>query len=361
MADNEFYRFLRSVGSEFLHADGSGQAIRTTDRQLELIIQECHSTKDRLIEHYKVVSADTEIRDYHIDEPFSDQIKPDEYLHQHDFFELMFVLDGSVDVTIEDQVSTYYAGDACLINRSVRHLENYIDCYWSAAYLGISANIASAIVKDLSDRPFAERICAFLQDKRDASGRLQKQYLEFRKQSRLPWEEESAALRILKEMVHELTVRYPGYSQMIYAYTLRLFCVLSDYQYYQFRDYHLDYSMQDYILEQTKAYLDCQNQSLNRRDLEQKLHYNANYISRVIKEKTGMTLTAFAQVRRLKRAASLLAETELSVNQICTELGFENKTHFYRLFQQKYCLTPNAYRKAHRDTGTGIHEKGPSM
>ena len=44
-------------------------------------------------------------------------------LHNHDYFELMFVLRGKLKIQIEETVYTYQAGDACLFDRNIHHAE----------------------------------------------------------------------------------------------------------------------------------------------------------------------------------------------------------------------------------------------
>jgi len=49
--------------------------------------------------------------------------------------------------------------------------------------------------------------------------------------------------------------------------------------------------------------------------------------------------------RRLVRAMELLTTTEMTVTDICFALGFENVSHFSRLFKEHYGHTPSSYRK----------------
>ncbi len=48
--------------------------------------------------------------------------------------------------------------------------------------------------------------------------------------------------------------------------------------------------------------------------------------------------------RRLELAHDLLLTTGLNVNEVSTEAGFKNTTHFNRIFREKYQLPPNRYR-----------------
>ena len=49
--------------------------------------------------------------------------------------------------------------------------------------------------------------------------------------------------------------------------------------------------------------------------------------------------------RRLSRAMELLEKTEMTVTDICYSTGFENVSHFSRLFKEHYGHTPSSYRK----------------
>lgn len=74
-------------------------------------------------------------------------------------------------------------------------------------------------------------------------------------------------------------------------------------------------------------------------------HYNPTYFSRLFKAKTGQTFTEYVISCRLELAARLLKETELSVSDICLEVGFSNRTKFFKEFSKKYELSPLKYRK----------------
>jgi len=49
--------------------------------------------------------------------------------------------------------------------------------------------------------------------------------------------------------------------------------------------------------------------------------------------------------RRLARAKELLETTEMTVTDICFASGFENVSHFSRLFKEHYRHSPSSYRK----------------
>lgn len=75
----------------------------------------------------------------------------------------------------------------------------------------------------------------------------------------------------------------------------------------------------------------------------------SNYnLSRLIRQSTGYTYKELLQRRRFRKAAELLVETELPVNDIVSVVGYENNSYFYRKFREKYEITPNEYREKYK-------------
>ncbi|MDF2960449.1 MAG: AraC family transcriptional regulator [Paenibacillus sp.] len=51
---------------------------------------------------------------------------------------------------------------------------------------------------------------------------------------------------------------------------------------------------------------------------------------------------------RLQKAQALLLETELTLEQIAEQCGYDNGFYFSRMFTKKMNVSPSAYRKSHR-------------
>lgn len=66
---------------------------------------------------------------------------------------------------------------------------------------------------------------------------------------------------------------------------------------------------------------------------------------RYFKKVTGKTFTEFVNEFRIVHACKLLSEEQFSISEVCYESGFNNFSHFNRLFKQKTGKNPNAYRK----------------
>lgn len=75
------------------------------------------------------------------------------------------------------------------------------------------------------------------------------------------------------------------------------------------------------------------------------LHYNGEYLNRIVKKQTGKTILEYGQSIYLEEARQLLSNTDKSISSIIEELGFSNRSHFYRLFKTAFGETPLDYRK----------------
>ena len=79
--------------------------------------------------------------------------------------------------------------------------------------------------------------------------------------------------------------------------------------------------------------------------LADELHYDFAWLSREIKRKTGKTYTELVQEKRLAQACYFLKNTDMSVDDISSRVGYENVSYFHRLFKKTYGVTPHRYRK----------------
>jgi AraC-like DNA-binding protein len=65
---------------------------------------------------------------------------------------------------------------------------------------------------------------------------------------------------------------------------------------------------------------------------------------RYFKKTTSKTFTQFVNEYRLVHASKLLAEKQMAISDIAFEAGFQNVSHFTRLFKQFTGMSPSAYR-----------------
>ena len=70
------------------------------------------------------------------------------------------------------------------------------------------------------------------------------------------------------------------------------------------------------------------------------------YVSECVRAQTGRTYKELLQKHRVETAARLLRRSDLNIQQIISMVGYENTSYFYRLFHERYGLSPREYRHA---------------
>ena len=81
-------------------------------------------------------------------------------------------------------------------------------------------------------------------------------------------------------------------------------------------------------------------------DLSEKFFLSKPYLSKYIKEKSGLTFGDILKQVRMKKARALLKSSSMTVENIALTVGYQNVEHFNRLFKKEYLMTPLQYRNA---------------
>ena len=81
-------------------------------------------------------------------------------------------------------------------------------------------------------------------------------------------------------------------------------------------------------------------------ELADNFNLSKPYLSKYIKEKSGMTFQDAVKKARMKKAKVLLRESNQNVETIAASVGYENVEHFNRQFKKLYGMTPLEYRNS---------------
>lgn len=98
-----------------------------------------------------------------------------------------------------------------------------------------------------------------------------------------------------------------------------------------------------------KHYRDLSNEKADTlfkvQDYAQALHLHPNYLSHVIKMKTGKPIAVWIADKTIAEAKSLLQNSEVAVKEIAYKLGFSETAHFSNFFKKHTGVSPLQYRK----------------
>lgn len=100
-----------------------------------------------------------------------------------------------------------------------------------------------------------------------------------------------------------------------------------------------------YVMVETMKYIDEYYQNATLYELADQLNLPHYALSKQIKSTTNYTFKELLQEKRLTKARQLLLESQLPITEIVEFVGYDNISYFYRIFKNKYEVTPKKLRE----------------
>lgn len=244
--------------------------------------------------------------------------------HTHDFYEITYILEGSIEHELNDVRSKLYAGDIVFTNPSDVH-----------SFFRESGNRCKH--RDIIIRPeFFHSVCNFIDEE------FQKAYDK----------------NLLPKVVRLSSHRIESYEQRIvnailtshmnatfHLASVRALCVSllnnlieeeikHDDNYYPvwFRELLARFHMNDLLREGLDVILEP-------------FHFSRSYMCRSFHKYLNCTMTDYLNEIRLQQATYQLQYTDETVLSICHDVGFSSVSYFNNLFKKKHGMSPSAFRK----------------
>lgn len=257
-------------------------------------------------------------------------------LHHHDFFEIVFIIDGEVTETIDGKDHRFASGDVIFLNHLVGHA---VTAFPKGAITEMGVAFAPSVVEGSLDiRTSKDVLKAFTLI------------------------EPFFYLPELKRYGLSLTGRsfmrvYTAWCSLIHASSDRernavtvkhhfdaLLSTLVD-------EYHARYADSAGISPVAKAvnYLNahfCEELDVKKLCIVAGLGKSALY-AKFLKE-TGRSPLDHITALRMAKAKRLLTASTLTVTRIAEELGYDDAHYFHRVFKKSFGVTPQKFRKPSR-------------
>ncbi len=102
----------------------------------------------------------------------------------------------------------------------------------------------------------------------------------------------------------------------------------------------------DSVVDKAKAYIKQNlDQSLTREDIAKHVFLNADYLDRIFKKVSGVSVTEYTVRERIAVAKQLLGKTGIPVHAVALQVGFTNFSHFARIFRKYTDRNPLEFRQ----------------
>ena len=87
------------------------------------------------------------------------------------------------------------------------------------------------------------------------------------------------------------------------------------------------------------------NKDISNTKISEKFSFNPSYINRIFRMHTGTGMHEFLVNYRINAAKEMLLNNHMSVEEICTAVGFKDMPHFSKSFKKHTGKSPCEYRK----------------
>lgn len=260
-------------------------------------------------------------------------------LHTHDYIELAYVAAGTFRQKILGRDVFFQKGEMCLIDKNCLHQDYLFAESATILFIGIARDMFSEIMDETIT---TQKIIAFLQSALLEQKDVQ-QYLHFKPEKDADREMEACLYLLLRELRENKI----GAAHICRGLLQRVFRIMSTrYEFYLSKEQKR--TMNWIIFGEVSDYIKNHYADVTIRKLMEEFHFQEDYFNRLIKSKTGQTYSAYVQQIRLEQAGKMLTSTDKNVEEIAELAGYHNKGYFYKIFQQKYKMTPSEYRKKNR-------------
>ena len=256
--------------------------------------------------------------------------------HRHNYVEMMYVVQGSITHYIEGKELVLHKGDVLMLNQHVSHAikrAEYEDI--GINFIALPEFFEIPLTMLQKKNVLADFVIGAMRQKNPVS-----HYLLFR------LKEDSQIENLMENMIESMLHTHCN-EDIANQYTMGLvFLYLLNHLENLSHNSSLDYK--ETVVQAVLEYInsDCKNANLSK--IAEDTHQSMTVLSKLIKQKTGYKFQELLQRRRFQKAVYLLMETELTVEDIALEVGYENQSYFYRQFQKRYGMTPAKYRKLHK-------------
>ncbi len=257
--------------------------------------------------------------------------------HNHTYIEVIYVLKGNIIHVIDNEEISLNKGDLLFLNFNISHKIKACNKNDVAINFIIKKDFFNDVLSMLEENNYIKDFIINL----SKSDNTKRQFLLFNTFGILPIE------NILENLIYSIITNRSLDEVNINKKLIGiLFMYLYNYTFLLEKNFVLDdeYTISKYITN----YIETEYKTAKLSELAKQLNSNIFQISRFIKSKFGQTFKEMLQNKKFEVASNLLIETNLSISDIISNIGYENNSYFHKRFKQIFSISPAEYRKRYK-------------
>lgn len=238
--------------------------------------------------------------------------------HKHDDIELIYFIDGEgqIKTLLGKENLTFY--DVLIHPAGVSHRE-FID-------LHLRQEVINLVIRCEEKLAFQLRESFILND-------------------------DTGMIRTVFKMIEYHSANQDEYTEKIIEYYLRILAT------YLLKSKNDNSGQENDIIGRMMEYVkDNYMNNLRVEDLAIATHVSESYLSRVMRKHMGTSPMRYVHSIRIEAAKRYL-KTEISVEDVAANIGYQEAKYFSTIFKKITGMTPSSYRKHMRENGQNRNEK----
>ena len=261
--------------------------------------------------------------------PFNSKITEygDEVVHKHQFYEIFYILEGSIGHVLNGEARTLHAGDMVFLNLDDIHYFERVE--------GNTCKHRDIIMHT----DFFDSLSSFLGDD-----------FKYAYHNNLLPKVLSLSLEQMEDYEHRITnaILTASIKSEYRMASIRALCICLLNHLVEERIRHNDTYYPMWFRELLGRFHMNEFLRVGLDDILKPFHFNKSYLCRRFRQYTGYTMTEYLNQIRLQQAAFQLQYTDNTILSVCNNVGFSSVSYFNKLFKQTYGVSPKCFRKSQK-------------
>ncbi|WP_338552257.1 AraC family transcriptional regulator [Paenibacillus sp. KS-LC4] len=248
--------------------------------------------------------------------------------HYHKQLELIYIINGSLKIDIEDDSLDLESGDIVVLGSSQLHRDRNVG---KLDYIVLQFNL-----EDFFDNSTIPYIRYFSETENPLS---RANYI-FRENQAI----RQQASQAITELLHEATRKETGYeiAVSIQIKQLLLLMLRGDSQRILARQDDFDHIRLKPVLDYVENNL---SERIQVEDMCRIVNMSYYYFVKFFKKTIGLSFTEYVNYRKIKWAERILLTKDLSIADVGERIGMPNMAHFYKTFKKYNDCSPKQFQR----------------
>jgi len=259
--------------------------------------------------------------------------KPDHFAHFHEYLEMLYLLDGQMDIWLNDKHYPFCKGELIVINSNETHRLASVTPVSKYIVIKFTPKLLYSAGQSVKETQY---ILPFLAEHSEQPRVYKKEFVE-----------SSGIPPLILDAMAEWNKKDTGYELALKADVLKtirhVVAFLSE------KGINVKVSSGSGNIQQIIStileYINENFKTVSEMDVAEHFSISYSYFSRSFKQTMNMSFKEYINYLKINEAQRLLLTTGKSITDISLELGFSSSSHFINVFKKYKNCSPKQYKK----------------